>query len=219
MFRRVRILSVLATLALAAPVLADGIQDGGFEAYPVATAPGVYSGDGYVYPGGTLGSWTYGGDAGLVDAMSPVFFGGAPRQGYEGAQFAFIRGDTGFVSQTFFTSSERLFSLSWREGSRPKMGDAEGEQSYDVLLDGIALASFATPTGQDFLQRSVTGPLLAAGTDHILTFQGTNLDGDDNTAFIDAVALAAAPVPEPGEWALMLAGLAVVGWTARRRKA
>jgi hypothetical protein len=36
---------------------------------------------------------------------------------------------------------------------------------------------------------------------------------------IDLPAGAAPPIPEPGTWALMLAGLAGVGWTVRRRKA
>ena len=31
--------------------------------------------------------------------------------------------------------------------------------------------------------------------------------------------MVAAPVPEPHEWAMMLAGLGLVGWAARRRKA
>jgi len=35
---------------------------------------------------------------------------------------------------------------------------------------------------------------------------------------LDAVAITAAPVPEPSTYALMLAGLSVVGWFARRRR-
>jgi hypothetical protein len=34
----------------------------------------------------------------------------------------------------------------------------------------------------------------------------------------DALSITVTPVPEPGTWGLMAAGLGVVGWLARRRR-
>ena len=49
--------------------------------------------------------------------------------------------------------------------------------------------------------------------------QGLRTGGDD-TAFIDQVALgAAAGVPEPGAWALMIVGFGMAGSLFRRRRA
>jgi hypothetical protein len=45
-------------------------------------------------------------------------------------------------------------------------------------------------------------------------FQGGDIVGLDDFRF----AVAAPPVPEPSEWAMLVAGLAVVGFIARRRK-
>lgn len=216
-----KFLAALIVFSASSAAFANDFGDGSFEDYVVAGTPGVFSGPGYVYPGGTLGSWTYGGDSGLIDGdEATTFFGSAPPQGYDGAQYAFVRGDTGFLSQTFTVSNDGAFNLAWLEGSRPKVGDAEGEQSYDVYLDGSLLGSFATPTAQDFVLRGLQGPGLVSGSTHTLTFQGTNLDGDDNTVFIDAVSFTPmAPVPEPGEWAMIGLGLAITGAVARRRKA
>jgi len=48
---------------------------------------------------------------------------------------------------------------------------------------------------------------------------GLDLFGASQGFDLDAVAITAAPIPEPSTYALMLAGLGVVGWFARRRRA
>jgi len=45
----------------------------------------------------------------------------------------------------------------------------------------------------------------------------TNDVGNDHGLSIDNLSFSVTPVPEPGQWALLLAGLAAVGFVARRR--
>jgi len=52
-----------------------------------------------------------------------------------------------------------------------------------------------------------------------LTTSFLNLTGGDMAGNLYANAYASAPIPEPETYALMLAGLGLVGWMARRRRA
>jgi hypothetical protein len=47
-----------------------------------------------------------------------------------------------------------------------------------------------------------------------------NLDGSvqDRTTLLDDIALVATPIPEPETYVMMMAGLGVVGFMARRRR-
>ncbi len=83
-----------------------------------------------------------------------------------------------------------------------------------ITLGALAGPAFAAPGRGTFNQLSQTPPAVGPGASSPLfnndrgTFTGTAIVPD-----------AVTPAPEPAEWALMLAGLAVVGWTARRRMA
>jgi hypothetical protein len=193
------------------------IANGGFEAPATASAPGSYGS--YAYPEGTLGGWTFQG-AGLIDAVSATpWFGGNPPQGYAGQQYGFVQ-STGTLSQVFTADVAGVLALSWLEGSRPFMygGCCNGDQSYEVWLDTTLLGSFSTASGQDFLARSLDGPVLTAGSSYTLRFKG--LSTGDNTVFLDNVSASITPtgaVPEPASWALFIAGFGLVGLAARRR--
>jgi hypothetical protein len=213
--------SLLTTAAIGATILAAAsaaqasnvIANGGFEAPTTANAPG--SSGSYAYPGVTIDSWTYMGDAGVIDAVAgSPWFADMPPQGYQGAQYGFVQ-ITGSVSQTFSTG-DGLFQMSWLEAARPSVdgGCCNGDQTYDVVLDNQVIGSFATASGQQFLSRSLVGPTLAAGQ-HTLSFVGTDLNGGDNTAFIDNVSAA---VPEPASWALMIIGFGGLGAGLRRTR-
>jgi hypothetical protein len=86
--------------------------------------------------------------------------------------------------------------------------DAGFEQIASVL---IPLGTPANPLGRRF---SVDfGPSLAAGTYELEFNDGSA--SPRSTFVLDNLSVTA--VPEPGTWALMLGGLGVVGWMARRR--
>ncbi len=200
---------VCATLGLAAfgatgaQASTNVLADGGFE------APNIGLGN-YTYPGAALGAWTYGGSA-LVNAEgASAWYGGAAPAGQEGLQFAALQG-TSSLSQ-IFTATSKVLNLSWLEAGRPNYGCCNGDQTYEVTLNGVALNTFKTFSGQNFTAESLALAGLTVGGSYTLAFHG--LVAADETAFIDKVSLAGG-VPEPATWAMMLAGFALIGATLR----
>jgi len=94
-----------------------------------------------------------------------------------------------------------------------------------VALTGLSLYNSTgdlVPSSGTWLQTNnydlwtLTGTNLSAGN-YYLQVSG-NLTSDNPASFSGSVALAA-PVPEPETYGMMLAGLGVLGFLARRRKA
>ena len=84
---------------------------------------------------------------------------------------------------------------------------------YDDLGTGNTYGSFAYEIGDAQTYRTLT-----LNSDGRASLNAAILRGDDQWA-IGGSFEPTAPIPEPETYALMLAGLGVVGWMARRRKA
>ncbi len=90
---------------------------------------------------------------------------------------------------------------------------AAGIATYDDLGSGKLYGSFAYQVTDSYLDRTLTLSSYA-----ISDLNAAIARGDDQWAIGGSFA-PTAPIPEPETYALMLAGLGLVGWMAKRRKA
>lgn len=158
----------------------------------------------YIYnPGGA--AWTFSGSSGNgsgVTANNSGFTSGnavAP----EGSQVAFLQVNGtisqllgGFAPGTTYTVT---FAASQRQN---KSGGQAGE-TFDVTVDGTVIGSFSPSQATSTYQNYSTN-FTATATSHTLSFVGTDLNGGDNTVFIDNVHITstgqscALPAPPTG---------------------
>jgi len=131
----------------------------------------------------------------------------------QGAVFVGLQSEAD-ISQTV-TLAAGDYTLSWRDSHRSLIRFDMGPQAYEVRLGTQVLASFLTSPGDPWTQRSVS--FSTAGGALALTFDGVSRPGPglDATTFLDDIRLVGA-VPEPGTWAMWLAGAGVL--LARRRR-
>jgi hypothetical protein len=99
-----------------------------------------------------------------------------------------------------------------------------GNATLNGVLDITHLAGYAPNIGDSFI---VLASSRLYGTFSSLSLHGfgngtqinvSYLDGNDADSYADYVRLDVAAVPEPETYAMMLAGLGVVGWSLRKRK-
>lgn len=97
-----------------------------------------------------------------------------------------------------------------------------GWLAYDQFsLGGVASSGLAI-AGSGNNTFTISGADLVAGQSYSFTISGSrNKNSDPKNVSVVQYGVgysAVSPVPEPETYALMLAGLGVVGWAARRRK-
>jgi hypothetical protein len=131
----------------------------------------------------TGSSWTFVGNSGISGNYS-VFTGGNPLAP-QGVQVAFLQ-TTGSFSQSVAGWAAGSYTLSFSAAQR---GNSQASrQDFQVLVDGVVVGTF-TPSGTTYQTYTTSAFSVAAGS-HTITFQGLDSAGGDNTAFVDAVALA-----------------------------
>jgi hypothetical protein len=195
----------LSTAAVAAPVFMDS-----FESPVISTAYQTFS------AGSMVGDWSVGGLS--VDLVrSPVFSIPAA----DGNQYVDLVGfGPGAISRSLTTlvpNQEYQLSFQYRGNF------LDPNPAFNQYL-GLAVAGAGLPTtiGITFADaqqgwKSATLNFSATSPSTLLSFSaltsGTSFNGG---LLIDNISVAA--VPEVHEWAMMLAGLGLVGWAARRRQ-
>jgi parallel beta-helix repeat protein len=166
------------TLAAVPPTVADA----GFE------SPNVGSNNFNAFrydPTGT--PWTFTGGAGISGNGSG--FTASNPSAPEGTQVAFLQG-TGSFSQQVGGWAAGTYQISFSAAQRANV--QASRQDFRVLVDGNVVGTF-TPSGTSY-QTYTTAPFTVTAGSHTVTFQGLDSAGGDNTAFIDAVSVAASPV-------------------------
>ena len=88
--------------------------------------------------------------------------------------------------------------------------DTTGLVGYDISITGTGFASLTSPL-------SGKSALYSIGTDGSATLLGAFGIGDNTAIAPSLTDIAIAPVPEPAEYALMLAGLGLVAFATRAR--
>ena len=122
----------------------------------------------------------------------------------------------GGIEQSFATEVGKTYDLAFSLGTLQDYG-RDGTAHVDVSVAGVTQGyDVVNHTGKlawEAIELSFTA--IAAQT----TLRFTNTQSPyAHFANIDAVSVLAAPVPEPETYAMMLAGLGLVGFAARRSK-
>ncbi len=152
---------------------AAGLNDAGFESPAIAIGAFKYD---------PVGSpWTFTGTAGVAENGS-AFTAGNPAAP-QGSQVVFLQ-NTGSIRQAV-TFAAGTYTISFSAAQR---GNGGGSQTFQVLLDGKVIGSFNSLTGTSYSPQTTSSFTVTAGT-HVLAIQGTDLNGGDNTTFIDQVSV------------------------------
>ncbi len=161
---------------------------------------------------------------GTYYVMDPNAAGGLPNvnpawpQAFDDQQYVDIGNSTGFsLSQSFNVASAGAYRVTWADHTALGFDPSLWSSVYQVSLTGPSAITVGGTTfnalhaNGNWGQRNEVVNLLAGN--YTLSFQAQGSSTLD--ALIDNVSITA--VPEPGTWALLLAGIVTVGSVARRR--
>ena len=193
-------LALVSGSALSAPPITNLIQNGGFEIS-----------DGSSFPFDHLANWTY-------SSVDPVL---GLWNAYDGSWTVDLNQSApGSIQQSFNTVVDQSYELKFAftgnysgcgTGCTRQLQVTAGDLNTTLTATRAADYSFTNPGWH-----LETFQFTAQSATTTLTFASYNTPGASG-AVIDTVSVTALPVPEPETYAMLLAGLGLMGFTARRR--
>ena len=173
-------------------------------------------------PSQTIGPWAV--TAGSVDVLEQA----AANPAYSvvaqnGVKSLDLYGfNAGTISTTFATVASQVYQVTFfysREPDRNGVGsNSPVPSSLSVVAAGGSAQTFSfsgTSTPANMLWTQGLYNFTATGTSTTLSFAALN-GVNGGGAMLDNVSVSA--VPEPAEWAMLLSGIGLVGWAAKRRR-
>lgn len=137
-------------------------------------------------------SWQFGTDSGVATNGSLFTTNQVAPDGvqvlflqYQGSVSQILTGLVpGITYEVVYQAAQRATGYSWNHAG----------QTWDVRIDGATAGSFAPPqSATGYAEYS--GRFTATADTHVLAFVGTNLNGGDNTVFIDDVSVVPMTTP------------------------
>ena len=122
------------------------------------------------------------------------------------------------ISQTIATTAGSSYLLSFAYSGRPDTaGNASSLMNVywgSTLLTPSPLVGTTTPTWQTFSQT-----VSALGSSTLLRFESVGpTSASSYGSYLDNVSVSVSAVPEPQTWAMMLLGLGLMAFIARRKR-
>lgn len=202
LLRTVVLASGLAMAGAASANMPNLIVNGSFES--IAQGDNSWS----IYGNGQLDGWKVGKYG--VEVRDSV-----AGEAFDGENFVEL--DTtrnSWISQSFATVIGQTYTVSYAYA--PRNGVSKNSNALGAFIDGVRLdrqaAAGVSPDAWDIYSFD----FVAGKASTTLKFAALG-KSDSYGGSLDAVAVTAAPVPEPETWAMLLAGVAFVGSMARRR--
>ena len=121
------------------------------------------------------------------------------------------------IEQTVATAIGTSYTLTFGLSSEDVRGESTLQVQIGSSLFDFPLTSTGTFLGKGFTTQNLN--YIATGTSTNIRFIETvNTSGGNNDPMIDGVIFSTVAVPEPETYAMLMAGLGVIGFIARRRK-
>ncbi len=163
-------------------------------------------------------SWTFVALSGVngsgISANGSAFTSGNPNAP-QGVQVAFLQG-TSTITQTFTgLVTGAIYQITFAAAQRNNIYGAQTGQTWQLSMDGTTIGSYAPPESAQSYSNYTAIFTASSATNHTIVFVGTDINGGDNTVFLDNVLINPTPsLTSPKLSWLSLGGKIQFSWPA-----
>jgi hypothetical protein len=123
----------------------------------------------------------------------------------------------GGIKQSFNTTVGAIYNVTFAGMTFQNAGNPDGLGEITALINNVEIETYQLINKSSASNAWQTFSFNFTATTASTTLEFKHKPAGENYSFLNDAGVFAAPVPEPETYALMLAGLGLVGFVARRR--